>query len=292
MATPARGRFPAIWQPPRLGIKTPFAGRGLLGARGARQPAFTPTMRSQLLGRPGPQVQTGGGGGGNPYAGVLQDYLNQVRADTAAEGAADKGNMINALRQYAISYGKLPEGDMWNLSGPAAGYWKEALDPRTRELAAKAEAEGISSHARLSRENAVAMRRIPAQLAARGILSSGQTQSDFGDQAQTFKNQGYDMLSSLLQGVTGAVSNFQEAERARQRALAEAQMQAAFQASQDWGDSYFNEGATGASSAANIRALRGGSKAPGPVIRGKANRSRVSRRPIRRSLGYIPRGAA
>ncbi len=176
---------------------------------------------------------------GNPAAGILQDYLNQFRADAAAESNAEKGGMINNLRQAIISYGLAP--DYSALGKDAQGYLKEALDPKTLELARKNEEEGISSHARLGRQNEIAMRRIPAALAARGPLRSGQTGSDFGDQAQDFKNQGYDMLSALMSGITGSVGQFQEAERARQRALAEAEMQAAMQAASDWSDSDFGD---------------------------------------------------
>jgi len=196
----------------------------------------------QWVGYPGSLGPQGGGGGGNPYGGILQDYLNQQRADFAAQGAADKGSMINALRKYAISYGELPDFEsLGGLPKEAAGYFKEAMDPKTRELAAKAEREGVSSHARLAEQNMLATRRIPSQLAARGLLRSGQTGSDLNQQAMDYKRSGYDMLNEMLSGITGSVSNYQNAERERQRALAEAEMQAAWQAAGDWGDSYFNE---------------------------------------------------
>lgn len=190
-----------------------------------------------------PQAPSGPQPRGNPYAGLLQDYMNQQRADFAAESAADKGGMINALRKYIISYGASPNFEQFGgIGGDAAGYLKEAMDANTMALARKAEEEGLSSHARLAEQNARATRLIPAALAARGILRSGQTGSDLADQAMQYKRAGYDMLSELMGGVTGSVSNFQAAERQRQRALADAEMQAAWQAMQDWGDSYFDTG--------------------------------------------------
>ncbi len=194
----------------------------------------------------------------NPAAGILQDYMNQMRADAAAESNAEKGSMINNLRQAIISYGLAP--DYSALGKDAQGYLKQALDPNTLALAAKNEQEGISSHARLGHANEIAMRRIPAGLAARGLLHSGQTGADFGEHAQDFKNQGYDMLSALMSGITGSIGQYQEAERARQRALAEAEMQAAMQAAGDWSDS--DMGPTGDEGPAT--GATGGSKPPPP----------------------------
>jgi len=184
-----------------------------------------------------------GGGGGNPMAGILADYLNQMRGDMGAESAADKGGMINQLRRYVISYGALPDfAQLGGLGADAQGYLQEAMDPATMALAQKAEAEGVSSHARLAHGNEIATRRIPAGLAARGMLQSGQTGADLGEQALQYKTSGYDMLNEMLSGIQGGVSGFQNNERARQRQLADMEMQAAMQAAQDWGNSYFDPG--------------------------------------------------
>jgi hypothetical protein len=249
----------AIWKPPKF--KSALLGGGTQTAKlspavlamlkgGARTTAVN---TRGIMNAKQPQTSPGGG---NPAAGILADYMNQMRADAAADRNAEKGSMIQNLRQAIISYGLAP--DYSALGKDAQGYLKEALDPNTLALAAKNEAEGISSHARLGRANEQSMRRIPAALAARGILRSGQTGSDFGDQAQDFKNQGYDMVSALMQGIQGSVGGFQEAERARQRALAEAEMQAAMQASEDWSDSDFGDtGDTGDTGPASTSAKPG-----------------------------------
>ena len=179
----------------------------------------------------------------NPFAGIMADYLNQMRGDMGAEGAADKGGMINQLRKYIVSYGALPDfSNIGGLGGDAKGYLAEAMDPNTMALAQKAETEGLSSHARLGQENDKATRLIPALLASRGMLQSGQTGNDLADQGMKFKQSGYDMLNEMLSGITGSVSGYQENERQRQRQLADMEMQAAMQAAQDWGDSYFDGG--------------------------------------------------
>jgi len=229
---------PAIWKPPKFfgtvkgGVQTMPNFRDALGlGAGRTAPAFAGN-RAALLGAAGKPQQRS-----NPAAGILQDYLNQQRADFAADSSADKGGMINALRKYIISYGAAPDfAQLGGVGGDAQGFLKEAMDEKTMGLAAKAEAEGLSSHARLGQQNNKATRFIPEALAARGMLRSGQTGADLGEQAMSYKQAGYDMLNEMLSGITGSVGNFQENERGRQRQLAEAAMNAAMQASQDWGD--------------------------------------------------------
>jgi hypothetical protein len=231
---------PYIWKPKKFpnffprGKRPRGLGQSILAGAGGTAPDFFAPLANSGLGG-APPGGGGGGGGGSPYAGLLQDYLNQQRADFAAQGAAEKGDMLNALRKYIISYGSSPNFDqMGGLGKDAQGYLKEALDPKTLDLAKKAEEEGLSAHARLGQVNERATRMIPAALASRGILHSGQTGSDLSSQAMQYKQSGYDMLNEMLGGITGSVSNFQNAERERQRALAEAEMQAAWQAAQDW----------------------------------------------------------
>lgn len=250
---------------------------GLKPGASLGQSILASVPKGGFTGLTGGDAAAGGapGGGGSPYAGILQDYLNQSRADFAAESAADRGGMINALRRYAISYGALPDfSALGGLGGEAAGFFKEALDPNTRSLAEKAEKEGLSSHARLAHANQLITRKIPATLAARGILRSGQTGADLSEQALTYKQQGYDMLNELLSGITGTVSGFQENERMRQRELARLAQEAAFEAAQDWGDSYFDDVSEGATGMGGVplrsfatRAL-GITKTPG-IVRGR-----------------------
>jgi len=237
------------WKPPGWGNKPRFVnGVPQYGRANPKAGTmFNSGIINTLRGTPRTAVNVGAlknpaptqGSNSNPAAGILADYMNQMRADAAADRNAEKGSMIQNLRQAIISYGLAP--DYSALGKDAQGYLKEALDPNTLNLAAKNEAEGISSHARLGRANEISMRQIPALLASRGILRSGQTGEDFKNQAQDYKNQGYDMVSALMQGITGSIGGFQEAERARQRALAEAEMQAAMQAANDWSDSDFGD---------------------------------------------------
>ncbi len=264
---------PAIWRPPNFKPARPqlatFARpgygnlSGLLGGR--RNPLLDRAGLDRIRGI-GPQSDAKPS---NPYAGILQDYLNQSRADFAAQSTAEKGDLINAIRKYVISYGASPNFEqLGGLGKDAQGYLKEALDQKTLDLARKAEEEGISSHARMSKANDITTRRIPAALAARGILRSGQTGSDLADQALSYKQQGYDMLTELMGGIQGGVSQFQNAERERQRQLAQMEMEMAMQAAQDWGDSYFDNGPAQGPARPNTgvsSAVRGGKPTGNPA---------------------------
>ncbi len=181
------------------------------------------------------QARPNPGGGQNPYAGLIggQPDLSAVEAEFAAGSAADAASRDASIRKFLVSYGQLP--DFGCLSESARGYLNNALDPKTRALAEKAEAEGLSIHARQAAGNEKATRIIPAALAARGMFRSGQTGTDLKDQAQNYKIQQYDTLNELLGGIEGTVGNFLSGERDRNMQLAQARMQAAWNAFSNWG---------------------------------------------------------
>lgn len=178
-----------------------------------------------------------GGGGGNPYAGLLGDYLNQMRADAQGASVNDAASRDAMLRRLAVSYGAIPDFASLGISDASKGVLQGALDSNTQALAAKNYAEGTSIKARLDQADKIAQRQIPAQLAARGILRSGQTGYDLGQQALQSKQKNFDVLNEMLGNMEGAISQYNAAEAARQRALADAEMQAKMQAAQDWGGS-------------------------------------------------------
>lgn len=183
----------------------------------------------------------GAGGGGNPYAGILGDYMSQLRADFDADSRANAAARDAALRRFIISYGQVPDFDSLGISGDARGFLQGILDPTTLDLAAKNEREGTSIHARQAYDNTVANRRIPAHLAARGMLRSGQTGADLGEQARSYKIQGFDTLNEMLSNIEGTVGSFLNSERERRRALADAELEASMGAAGDWGGDMYGE---------------------------------------------------
>ena len=179
-------------------------------------------------------------GRGTNYGGMIggSPDLSALKAAYAAQSQADAASRDAALRRLVISYGAMPSLDSMGISDAARGFLKSAINDKTMQLAQNAEKEGVSVHARQASQDAIARRQIPATLAGRGLLHSGQTGYDFGQQAQSYKNQQYDTLNELLGNVENTVGGFLQAERDRQLGLAQAQMQAAWAAMQSMDGSY------------------------------------------------------
>jgi hypothetical protein len=207
---------------------TPFYGNQLKSLIG---PGRSATLARGLF----PSQGQSPGGGGNPYSGILNEYLQGAKARFAGDSGADAASRDAAIRRYVISYGQVPDFDKLGISGDALGFMKGAVDDKTRGLAEQNTKEGTSIYARGERANMLANRRIPAALAARGMLRSGQTGADLGDQAQAHKIQGFDTLNEMLGGIEGTVGNFLNAERERANRLAELELQAQMNAAGDWG---------------------------------------------------------
>jgi hypothetical protein len=176
----------------------------------------------------GPQGQSSGGG--NPAAGILADYLSKMRADTNAASVFDAASRDAALRRLVISYGQVPDFSALGIDKNTSDILKKALDSNTIEQARKNTEQGTSAYARMFHGNELANRRIPAQLAGRGLLRSGQTVSDLSEQAQGYKNEQFDALNAILGQATGAIGAFAAAERQRQEQLAQMELQAALAA--------------------------------------------------------------
>lgn len=179
----------------------------------------------------------GGGGGGNPASGILADYLNQMRTQFGAQSKEDAASRDAALRRMVISYGAVPDFAAQGIDPRTMGFLKSAITPDIMKLAQQNTDQGTSVVARLMHDNALANRRIPAVLAGRGLLHSGQTGSDLAEQALNYKTQGFDTLNNMLNQATGVIGNYLQAERDRQMQLAQMEMNAAMQAWQGWGDS-------------------------------------------------------
>ncbi len=207
--------------------------RAALGAGRFTMPSV-PSIRNAFAGLGGSQGNYGGLIGGMPD-------LSGMEAAMAAMDRDSEASTIAALRRLAVSYGAPDQFSNMAMSDQAKGFMKRALDAQTLELARKAAEEGVAVHARQSKDDAVMRRRIPATLAGRGLLRSGQTVSDLSDQAQNYKNLQYDTLNELLGNVEGSVGSYIQGKRERELALAQARIQAAWDAQKVWGDSPIDE---------------------------------------------------
>lgn len=164
------------------------------------------------------------GGGGPSYSSPdLTALTNQIQA----QGVSDKASMNNALQRYIISYGQVPDFSKLGIGSDAQGYLSGAITDQVKQLAAQNEAGGTSVHARLAAQDAIAQRQVGQQMAARGMLHSGETGYGLQQEAQNAKNQSFDTLNDLLGNISNTVGQFQQAERDRAMQLAEMEMQAA-----------------------------------------------------------------
>jgi len=178
---------------------------------------------------------------GNPYADLINNMLNQQRSDIRGESVADAAQRDAAIRRVLISYGQAP--DLAGFSGEAQGVLGGVLDQTTRDLISKNTAEGTSISARIQQAHDIAQRDIPANLATTGALHSGQTGYALGREALQNKQTNFDTLSEAIGNVESSVGGFAANERARQRQLAEYEMNAAMQSAQYWGDQDMGGGA-------------------------------------------------
>lgn len=185
------------------------------------------------------------GGGHNPYAQLIEDMLNQTRADIRGDSLADAASRDAAIRRLLISYGASPDLAGLGISGEASGVLGHVLDPKTKQLIEQNTAEGTSVSARMEAANAKALGAIPANRAARGGLHSGGTGYDLGQQAMAHKQTTFDVLNEMLGNVEGAVGSYAANERARQRALAQAEQDAAWRSATLWEDDPVASGPTG-----------------------------------------------
>jgi hypothetical protein len=171
----------------------------------------------------------------NPYAGLIENMLNQTRADNRAESVADAAQRDANIKRILISLGETP--DMAGLSGDSQGVLQGILGSgEVGGLASKNTAEGTSMLARLNEANTLATRRIPSAQAGRGMLRSGSTGEALRQQALTHKQKGFDVRQEAASGIESAVGGFAANERARLRAEAQAAQDAAWRNAQLWED--------------------------------------------------------
>jgi hypothetical protein len=145
-------------------------------------------------------------------------FLAQIQAQMKAMSEQDTAFTRSQLNSMLVQYGAVP-----NIPKNARGL----LDPTTARLAQQNTAAGTSILARLGKEHTDTTRRIPDNMAARGILFSGETGYQLGEEANRFKLAQYDATQGLLQQVSGAYQAMVDRENDRRMQLIGAQQDAA-----------------------------------------------------------------
>lgn len=146
-------------------------------------------------------------------------WLAQAQAIARGQTEADAAQLAAGVRRSLIDFGAVPD-----LGGAP---WAAYADDLTRKLAEESTKSGISVMARLQEENQRRNRRIRDVLAARGLLSSGETGYQLGEEAMRFKRSAYDASRQLLDYLSGAYAAFAQRESERQFGLLQAQQEAA-----------------------------------------------------------------
>ena len=165
----------------------------------------------------------------NPYADLINNLMNQGRADIRAESVADAASR-DAAHPPAPH---LLRGD--SRPRPASGSRARrrassaaSSTSAPAQLAAQNTAEGTSVKARLDAANAEAQAVIPqARLPAGGCCARERRATSSGKQGMADKQARFDTLNEMLGNVESAVGGYAANERQRQRQLADLEMQAA-----------------------------------------------------------------
>lgn len=180
---------------------------------------------------PTPVIPNTGVGAVDLRAMIMNDPLfRQQQADMSAQGIADASQRAAAIKRQLIQYGLVPDfaaaAKNMGLSSTALGFVNSDVDQMTRDLAAKNTREGLSISAKIAKANEDNIRAIRNTLAARGMYQSGELGHGLGENAQQYKQATTEAEQQTLGGIEQAAAMYSQAERERQRQLAEYMMAA------------------------------------------------------------------
>lgn len=148
----------------------------------------------------------------------------QQKADLGAQRVSDLAARA-AARQRAITlFGEVP--DFTGQEGLLGENFLGDINDVTRGLASQSTKAGLSTVARIDEADRDARENLRNVLAARGILSSGETGYQLGRADTAYRRTQFDARQQLLDYLAGVHAGFVQAERARQQALANAALAA------------------------------------------------------------------
>lgn len=211
--------------------KTPSFGAGDALSRylGNVTPAGSPAVPADPLASPAasPTVP----GSSIPSVQDLQAMINndplykQTQADIAAARIGDQASLTAARQRALTEYGAVPTltGNETTLVGNIA----PDINDTVRQLAQQNTQAGLSTVGQLKTAYDQNIQALQASLAARGLLSSGETGYQLGQQNNQYQQAGYNALQQLLDTLSGYQSSYLTAEQAREQAIAAAAQAAA-----------------------------------------------------------------
>lgn len=157
---------------------------------------------------------------------MADPFLDQMQAMLTSQSASEAATRKMRINQGFLDYGAVPDLSQFGFTSP----YLNDLNPETAGLAAQNTASGLSVLGRLNKQHADIRRRNTDELAARGILRSGETGYREQEEALRHQQANYDASKQLVEFLSGAMSVFQQGETGRAMTLLEAQQQAAFRA--------------------------------------------------------------
>lgn len=147
----------------------------------------------------------------NPFVREVETFL---AGQSQAERKARDANINRAI----VSFGLVPD---------FTGFTDvPTIDQTTRQLAQQATESGVSTIARMRHDLEQAQRLIPNQLAARGMLDSGDTPYALGEAQRGFNLASFDATRQLLDYISGAWAAYAQSEQGRQFQILQARQEA------------------------------------------------------------------
>jgi len=185
-----------------------------------------------LTGASNPQQPSGSStttttpGGNNYYNTLLSDpnYATMTGL-LSAQSQADAAQRSAAVQKLLIQLGEVPASGF--VTGPYASYYNQDVNDLTRSLAGQSTSSGLSLLARLNKQYEDARRGSINDLAARGILQSGETGYQLGELGQQKLTGEFDTRMGVLDQLNALYAGFAGAERQRQTQAALSMMDAA-----------------------------------------------------------------
>jgi len=157
---------------------------------------------------------------------AVDPFVAQTQNLFDAQRKADAAQLQAQVQRALIDFGGSPNRSNLGLNTQTQP-WLSTFDPTTQALAQQNTQAGTSILARLQKQLADANRTSKNQLAARGILFSGETPYQLAENALANKQATYDASRGLLDYLTGAYAAVAQREQERQFGLLQAQQDAA-----------------------------------------------------------------
>lgn len=168
--------------------------------------------------------------------GFTPDYTGLIQSDPQYQAVlqqAGAANIANAAQRAAatnralIQFGLVPSFNGLGLSNDQLGFLNQDVTPDVSALANQNTQNGLSTEAQLQQQNHQQTLRLRNALAARGLLSSGETNYQTGLQEQSFNAAQQKAINDLLNAISGYQGSYLSAAQQAQDQISQALGQAA-----------------------------------------------------------------